>query len=196
MGSAVWSVARSKEAEKLKTWNRRKTGVSLLRPHWPTRTIFCKVVRLPMPLLVFLGSSVWELWWVQFLGFAFKTYIAYNNLTSTTVQACDEFTDIILIQWYFIFSRLQRFSKGKFNRGTGWSRVRLTIHCIQSLKFLHNTSEVSCIPGLSKSITDVTTLHGRKRFPEYYCTAPLAVAPTLEVNDYASFTLLAAAKQL
>jgi hypothetical protein len=42
-----------------------------------------------MPILVVLGSSVWELWGVQILGFPFKTYMAYNNLPSTTVQACD-----------------------------------------------------------------------------------------------------------
>jgi hypothetical protein len=43
-----------------------------------------------MPVLVFLGSSVWELCGAQILGFAYKTYIAYNNLPCTTVLACDQ----------------------------------------------------------------------------------------------------------
>jgi hypothetical protein len=47
-----------------------------------------------MPVWVFLGSSVCELCGAQILGFAFKTYMAYNNLPSTTVQACDEFGTI------------------------------------------------------------------------------------------------------
>jgi hypothetical protein len=42
-----------------------------------------------MQILVVLGLYVWELWGVPFLDFAFKTYMAYNNLPCTTVQACD-----------------------------------------------------------------------------------------------------------
>jgi hypothetical protein len=42
-----------------------------------------------MPVLVFLGSSVWELCGAQILDSAFKNDIAYNNLPCTTVLACD-----------------------------------------------------------------------------------------------------------
>ena len=37
--------------------------------------------RCPTPVWVFLGSSVWELCGAQILGFAFKTYMAYNSET-------------------------------------------------------------------------------------------------------------------
>ena len=70
-------------------WGLRSSG-----PREPIRTIICRgghvEPRCPMPVLVFLGSSVWELCGAQILGFAFKTYIAYNNLPCTTVLACEK----------------------------------------------------------------------------------------------------------
>ena len=43
--------------------------------------------RCPMSVWVFLGSSVWELCGGQILGFAFTTYMAYNNMHCTSLHA-------------------------------------------------------------------------------------------------------------
>ena len=69
-------------------WGSRSSG-----PREPIQTISCrggqvqaKMSHASLGVSRFIGLGAMR---GTILGFAFKTYMAYNNLPSTTVQACD-----------------------------------------------------------------------------------------------------------
>ena len=90
IGSAVWAVALSRNYKKKPkfTWF---WGFSAPAPANRSEPMFAEGVRFGlrwhMPILVVIGSPVPELWGVQISDFPSETYMAYNNLPCTTVQA-------------------------------------------------------------------------------------------------------------
>jgi hypothetical protein len=77
-----------------------KPGFRTSALYEPTQTNFCtggqirtKIIPANFGVSRFIGLGAVG---GAFLDFAFKTYMAYNNLPCTTVQACDSSVDVLM----------------------------------------------------------------------------------------------------